>query len=108
MNETERQILSDVTLDAPWALVEDYAKMPRWRPEDVNGGVDHLVAALGKAGVPVTVLEPEGPQAVGRPVRGGEQFARRQLPPVGTHEREVRGVSFGQPPESKITHGRGS
>ncbi len=59
MNEIERQILADVTLDAPWALIEDYATMPRWRPEDVNGGVDHLVKALGKVGVPVTVLEPE-------------------------------------------------
>ncbi|MBL8837770.1 MAG: M28 family peptidase [Alphaproteobacteria bacterium] len=59
MNEIERQILADVTLDAPWALIEDYAKMPRWRPEDVNGGVDHLVTALAKVGVPVTVLEPE-------------------------------------------------
>ena len=59
MNEIERQILAEVSLDAPWALVEDYARMPRWRPEDVNGGVDHLVAALGRHGVPVQVLEPE-------------------------------------------------
>ncbi len=59
MNDLERQILGDVTLDVPWALVEDYAKMPRWRPEDVNGGVDHLVGVLAKLGVPVTVHEPE-------------------------------------------------
>ncbi len=59
MNDLERKILGDVSLDVPWALVEDYAKMPRWRPEDVNGGVDHLVGVLGRLGVPVTVHEPE-------------------------------------------------
>lgn len=59
MNDVERQILADVSPDVPWALVEDYAKMPRWRPEDVNGGVDHLVGILKKLGVPVTVYEPE-------------------------------------------------
>lgn len=59
MNDVERQILADVSVDAPWALVEAYAKMPRWRPEDVNRGVDHLVGMLGKLGVPVTVHEPD-------------------------------------------------
>src|SRR5262245_16530074 len=59
MNDLERQILGDVSLDVPWALVEDYAKMPRWRPEDVNGGVDHLVRSLKQLDVPVTVHEPE-------------------------------------------------
>ena len=59
MTPLERRILAEISLDAPWALIEDYARMPRWRPEDVNAGVDHLVKALRRLKVPVKVLEPE-------------------------------------------------
>jgi N-acetylated-alpha-linked acidic dipeptidase len=59
MNPVEQAILADLSLAEPWALVEAYAKMPRWRPEDVNAGVDHLVRILERLGVPVTVHEPE-------------------------------------------------
>ncbi|MBM3568093.1 MAG: M28 family peptidase [Alphaproteobacteria bacterium] len=59
MNDTERKILADIALAEPWALIEAYAQMPRWRPEDVNGGVDHLTAILKRLGVPVEVHEPE-------------------------------------------------
>ena len=55
MNKIETEILGDISLDAPWPLVEAYARMPRWLPEDVNAGVDHLVATLERLGVPVTV-----------------------------------------------------
>ena len=50
-------ILDDVTIDAPWALVEAFAGTPRWKPADVNASADMIVAALTKAGVPVTVLD---------------------------------------------------
>jgi N-acetylated-alpha-linked acidic dipeptidase len=59
MDALEREILSDVAVDVPWKLVEDYSTMHRWRPEDVNKGVDHLVSVLKQLGVPVTVHEPE-------------------------------------------------
>jgi N-acetylated-alpha-linked acidic dipeptidase len=59
MNDLERQILADVSIAEPWALVEAYANMPRWRPQDVNAGVDHLAGMLKRLGVPVTVHEPE-------------------------------------------------
>src|SRR5690349_7484632 len=59
MDQVEKSILADLSLEEPWALVEAYARMPRWRPEDVNGGVDHLVAILERLDVPVTVHEPE-------------------------------------------------
>ena len=43
----------------PWALVESFATMPRWRPEDVNAGADIIVQRLRGAGVPVELHEPE-------------------------------------------------
>jgi N-acetylated-alpha-linked acidic dipeptidase len=51
-------IVDAIGIDAPWALVEAFAKMPRWRPEDVNGSADVIVAMLKAEGVPVTVHEP--------------------------------------------------
>lgn len=51
-------IVSDITLDAPWALVEKFAKMPRWKAKDVNKGADLIVKMLEAAGVPVEVHEP--------------------------------------------------
>ncbi|MCP8940371.1 M28 family peptidase [Alsobacter sp. SYSU M60028] len=53
------EILAEVSLDVPWKLVEDFSTRPRWKPEDVNASADVIVAALQKAGVPVTVHEAE-------------------------------------------------
>jgi N-acetylated-alpha-linked acidic dipeptidase len=59
ISQNERRFLDEVSLDAPWSLVETFSTMPRWRPEDVNKGVDVLVARLQDLGVPVAVHEPE-------------------------------------------------
>jgi N-acetylated-alpha-linked acidic dipeptidase len=59
ISDTEQRFLDDVSLDAPWSLIETFAIMPRWRPEDVNRGVDVLVQRLRDADVPVEVHEPE-------------------------------------------------
>ena len=59
ITESERQFLDTVSLDLPWALVETFATMPRWRPEDVNHGADVIVERLRAAGVPVEVHAPE-------------------------------------------------
>ncbi len=59
ISENERLFLDTVSLDLPWSLVETFADMPRWRPEDVNAAVDHLVGRLAAAGVPVEVHAPE-------------------------------------------------
>ncbi len=58
MKALEKQILDTVSLDAPWALVEEFATMPRWRAEDVNRAVDSLASRLSSLGVPVTVHQP--------------------------------------------------
>ncbi|WP_163849546.1 M28 family metallopeptidase [Pseudooceanicola aestuarii] len=50
---------NDVTLSAPWALIEAFANQPREKPQDANAGADMIVQALENLGVPVRVYEPE-------------------------------------------------
>jgi hypothetical protein len=59
ISDTERRFIDEVSLALPWSLVEQFAAMPRWLPEDVNRGADVLVAKLRESGVPVEVHEPE-------------------------------------------------
>ena len=59
MPTTEARILDDVSIEAPWALVETFSRMPRWRPEDVNRGGGEIVKRLRDLGLPVTVHQPE-------------------------------------------------
>lgn len=59
ISEAERRFVDEVSLDLPWGLVESFAGMPRWRPEDVNRGMDTLVQRLRGEGIPVEVHEPE-------------------------------------------------
>src|SRR4051794_35048559 len=59
VSAAEARFLDSISLDAPWSLVEAFATMPRWRPEDVNAGADHIASVLERLGVPVTVHEPE-------------------------------------------------
>jgi N-acetylated-alpha-linked acidic dipeptidase len=55
----QQDILAAIKLDAPWELVEAFAKHPRWKPEDVNAAADMIAARLAAHGVPVTMHEPE-------------------------------------------------
>jgi hypothetical protein len=59
LSDSEQGFLDQVSLDLPWSLVETFATMPRWRPEDVNRSADVLVEKLREAGVPVEVHSPE-------------------------------------------------
>ncbi len=59
LSETESRFINEISLEAPWGLVEAFAAMPRWRPEDVNRGADEIVVRLRGAGIPVKVYEPE-------------------------------------------------
>jgi len=59
ISDSERRFIDEVSLTMPWALVETFATMPRWRPEDVNRGADVIVERLRAAGVPVEVHAPE-------------------------------------------------
>ncbi len=59
ITEAERRFIDEVSLELPWGLVEEFATMPRWRPEDVNRGADALASRLRGIGVPFEVHEPE-------------------------------------------------
>lgn len=59
MNQTEKDLLEQVTIDAPWALVESFATFKREHPDDVNRGMDEVVDTLRGHGVEVQVHEPE-------------------------------------------------
>lgn len=59
ITEAERRFIDAVSLDLPWGLVETFATMPRWKPEDVNRGADTIVSRLREAGVPAEVHQPE-------------------------------------------------
>ena len=55
----EQCLLDDVSLDLPWALVETFATMHRWMPDDVNKAADVIASRLRAAGIPVDVHAPE-------------------------------------------------
>ena len=77
VSAAEARFLDSISLDAPWSLVEAFSTMPRWRPEDVNAGADHIASVLTRLGVPVTVHEPEIYLSI--PLRA-EVARRRDLP----------------------------
>jgi N-acetylated-alpha-linked acidic dipeptidase len=58
LTKDEKTILADITLDAPWELVETFATMHRWRPEDVNKSADALGRRLKKLGIPFEMHKP--------------------------------------------------
>ena len=47
-----------VSAELPWELVLTFAKMPRWKPDDVARSAKEIVGRLEAHGVPVTVHEP--------------------------------------------------
>ena len=55
---TETAILDQVTMEEPWGLVESFATFKREHPDDVNRGMDEVVARLTRHGVPTHVHEP--------------------------------------------------
>lgn len=83
MNKVEADVLSAVTLDEPWALVESFATFKREHPDDVNRGMDEVVSRLRKHGVEVTVHEPSlylSLPGLARVEAGGRTF--RAKPPA--------------------------
>ncbi len=58
LTKDEKAILGDISLDAPWELVETFSTMHRWRPEDVNKGADAIGKRLKKLGIPFEMHKP--------------------------------------------------
>lgn len=59
MTPNETALLDQVSIDAPWALVESFATFKREHPKDVNRGMDEVTQVLRASGVEVTVHEPD-------------------------------------------------
>ena len=59
MNDHEKTLLADVSLDEPWALIERFAGIVREHPDDANRAADVLVERLRALEIPVDVHEPE-------------------------------------------------
>ena len=49
-------LTDQVTLDAPWSLVEAFSTMPRWKPEDVRTAAYDIAKRLEGLGVPYEML----------------------------------------------------
>ena len=59
MTEHERTVLSEVSLENPWTLIEAFSSIVREHPEQVNRAADALAEQLTTLGVPVMMHEPE-------------------------------------------------
>lgn len=59
MTPNEESVLSSISLDEPWSLVETFSTMHRWMPDDVNRGADEIISRLQRLGIPHTVYEPD-------------------------------------------------
>lgn len=59
MNESLSLVTRDISIDAPWSLIEAFASQPREKPADANRGAEMIAERLREFGVPVTVYEPE-------------------------------------------------
>lgn len=55
----ETRLLDKLSLDAPWELVETFAAVHRWKPEDVNAAAELIAERLRGLGIPVTMHQPE-------------------------------------------------
>jgi N-acetylated-alpha-linked acidic dipeptidase len=53
------QALADVSLDEPWALIQQFTTLRREHPDDVRTACDEIVARLRRLDVPVEVHDPE-------------------------------------------------
>jgi hypothetical protein len=52
-------LLNDISLQAPWALIERFAGLAREHPDDVRRAGFEIVGRLAALGIPVTMEEPE-------------------------------------------------
>jgi hypothetical protein len=59
MDVFERKLLDQVTLDAPWELVETFSRTVRTLPDEVNRSGEMIGERLRALGIPVTLHRPE-------------------------------------------------
>lgn len=59
LSDSIQAALADVSLDAPWSLVERFTTLRREHPDDVRSAAEEIVGRLRQHGVPVQVHDPE-------------------------------------------------
>lgn len=59
MTDHEQLLLNDVSLDAPWKLIDAFSQIIREHPDEVNKAADIIVAQLKEYGVPAKVHTPD-------------------------------------------------
>jgi N-acetylated-alpha-linked acidic dipeptidase len=77
MRPDKRELLADVSITEPWALVERFANLPREEFDDIARGADEIISRLAALGVPTTVYEPDlflSLPRIGRLEVDGESF----------------------------------
>ena len=57
LDSTIRSVIDQVRDEVPWSLVEHFATLPRWKPEDVEASAHEIARRLTGLGVPVDLLE---------------------------------------------------
>jgi hypothetical protein len=80
LTQDERALLSDVSLQEPWSLVECFAQMRRETPAEMNHGGEEIAARLARLGIPCTMLEPTLFLSTPKPSHlevGGQTFEAR-------------------------------
>ena len=56
---THQALVDQVTIDAPWELVEAFSTHPRWKPSDVDIAADMILKRLKKLGVKAKGIKAE-------------------------------------------------
>lgn len=59
LSTSQNAALADISLDAPWALIERFSTLKREHPDDVRTAAEEIVTRLKAHGVPVEVHDPE-------------------------------------------------
>lgn len=94
MNETEKQVLEQISLDHPWSLVEEFSTMVREHPTDVNRAADVIASRLEGLGVPVEVHDARLFLSLPKPSSvnaGGREFRAKAPSMSAIAEAGVRG-----------------
>ncbi|MFN8582984.1 MAG: M28 family peptidase [Gemmatimonadaceae bacterium] len=58
LTSAQSTVLSSISLDAPWGLIERFTTLRREHPDDVRTAAEEIVARLRQHGVPVEVHNP--------------------------------------------------
>ena len=58
LSPLENELLAEIGIDFPWALIETFSTIVREHPDNCNRAADIIAERLASHGVPVTLYEP--------------------------------------------------